>query len=520
MIPITRLFFIISNISLVYVVTKDAGVLITVPVVEAVQQQRQYYRSLFGRIINRNRNTGTGSTGTTSSTLTITSNNNIHQTTTTPVHRQQTTDAATTSSSIESTSSSSTGNWNNVNRSESQQLDHQQHKEKPSEVVKDDEQTNTKYVRPKYVRDLLLHQEEYIKNMNISSGTGTSSTHVATTSTTPPIIYYFGLGSNMLRSKLENRGNGFASTGTNTTSNITTANDSSTNNNITNTNKIEIISMEPAHVKNYRLSFNLRGFFPLEPGMGSLEPIEMYNNYDNNNNSQSASTKNTIQLLYHKYEKPECHGALVALTVDNYEKVMRSEGIGPNITNPGYEEIVVTVIPYNTSHPPVQAIALRAREHVRLPFDPTPSQRYMKILQQGAIELQLKSCYQQFLLSHPVQNVPKLLKRIAIYNLIFTISFSSIFKWRGISKLQNYLLYKVYVPSLPIIPLWKRTISNICMGCILLPGACFGQSMQLFCSIFNTSYASPMIKRFIGMMDDTSIITNTTSVSSNATSES
>jgi len=54
-------------------------------------------------------------------------------------------------------------------------------------------------------------------------------------------IYYFGIGSNMLRSKLENR----SICG----------------------NKIKIVSMEPAYVENYRLAFNMRGFPPLEPGM-------------------------------------------------------------------------------------------------------------------------------------------------------------------------------------------------------------------------------------------------------------
>jgi hypothetical protein len=100
------------------------------------------------------------------------------------------------------------------------------------------------------------------------------------------VLYYFGLGSNMLRSKFENRG--------------------------VNGSKIEILSMEPAVVPNHRLSFNLRGFLPLEPGMGSLEPVV-----------DSSSSQ-----PLHAYAQPECHGALIALTVENYEKVMRSEGVG------------------------------------------------------------------------------------------------------------------------------------------------------------------------------------------------
>jgi hypothetical protein len=55
-------------------------------------------------------------------------------------------------------------------------------------------------------------------------------------------LYYFGIGSNMLRSKIENRG--------------------------FNGTPIEIMEMEPAVVKGHRLAFNMRGFPPLEPAMG------------------------------------------------------------------------------------------------------------------------------------------------------------------------------------------------------------------------------------------------------------
>jgi hypothetical protein len=57
-----------------------------------------------------------------------------------------------------------------------------------------------------------------------------------------PTIYYFGIGSNMLRSKVESRG--------------------------VNGTKIELLDMEPAYDKNYRLAFNMKGFPPLELGMG------------------------------------------------------------------------------------------------------------------------------------------------------------------------------------------------------------------------------------------------------------
>jgi hypothetical protein len=267
-------------------------------------------------------------------------------------------------------------------------------------------------------------------------------------------LYYFGLGSNMLRSKLENRG--------------------------ANQSKIELIEMEPAVVPNHRLAFNMRGFAPLEPGMGSLEPAD-------------AGSRPLLA-----YEKPECHGALVTLTPENYEKVMASEGVGVNQTNPGYEEIVVTAIPYDPSKPPVQAIALRARPHARLSKDPCPSVRYMKILREGAIELNLKPCYQDFLNKHPVQLVPNWLKKIAIRNLIATFTISSTLKWRGPSRLQSRLLFWVYVPSNahPFL----RAVGDLLAAILLLPGAVIGVLIKTYYKV-TSKELPPFLHRFIKVLE-------------------
>lgn len=278
------------------------------------------------------------------------------------------------------------------------------------------------------------------------------------------VMYYFGLGSNMLRSKLENRG--------------------------VNGSKIEILEMEPAVVSNHRLSFNMRGFLPLEPGMGSLEPVD----------SDSKAL--------HAYDQPECHGALVTLTPENYEKVMQSEGVGPNVTNPGYEEVVVTVIPYDKRKNPVQAVALRARPHVRLKKDPCPSERYMAMLKEGAAELQLVPDYQKFLSKHPVQKSPAWLKRIALYNLIFNFTLSFTLKWRGLSRLQSWCLFKVYVPSTATA--LQRIVSDVLMGFMLLPGAWLGVAYRLFLKATSRE-VSPVIQRFILMVEGHKPITNETS---------
>lgn len=269
-------------------------------------------------------------------------------------------------------------------------------------------------------------------------------------------MYYFGVGSNMLRSKLENRG--------------------------LNSSKIDVIEMEPGYVPNYRLAFNMRGFAPLEPGMGSLEP-----------------TNASKPLL--AYEKPECHGALVTLTPENYEKVMASEGVSFNQTNPGYEEIVVTVIPYDTRKAPVEAIALRARPQVRLRKDPCPSERYMNILREGAQELGLLPSYQEYLRQHPIQHVPLWLRKIAIRNFIATFMISTLLKWRGLSRAQSRLLFAVYVPSNA--PKGLIGLSHLASSILLLPGAIVGALIQFYFKAFNKQ-PPPFLNRFVTLLNTSS----------------
>ena len=266
-------------------------------------------------------------------------------------------------------------------------------------------------------------------------------------------LYYFGLGSNMLRSKVENR----SSSG-----------------------KIDIVTMEPAVVPNHRLAFNMRGFLPLEPGMGSLEPIE---------------DPNSRPLL--AYHQPECHGALILLNPENYERVMRSEGVAQNATNPGYEEVVVDAYPYGSSQP-VKAIALRARPHVRLRRDSAPSERYMSILRQGAAELGLAADYQAFLAQHPVQVVPVWLRRLAINNLVFSFLISSKLKTRVLSKFQSWLLFRVYNPHIQEGP--RKVIADIASALILLPGSMFGASFLLY---FQKSQKEmpPFLKSILNLLD-------------------
>jgi hypothetical protein len=249
--------------------------------------------------------------------------------------------------------------------------------------------------------------------------------------------------------------------------------------------KIEIQTMEAAIVKNYRLAFNMRGFPPIEPGMGSLEPID--------SGSKAVMT----------YEHQECHGALVKLTPENYEKVMRSEGVGNGQHDQGYEEIVVDAHPYRQPTKPVKAIALRARDHVRLTFDPCPSARYMAILREGAKELKLKPCYQTFLELHPVQSLTKWQRKEAIYNLICTMTISSLLGgWRGVSRFQNRLLFWVYhAPSSSsgIQTKIRKTTSDVLTTIILLPGAVAGFIYYHLMKLLNR--IPPSVSRILSFLD-------------------
>ena len=199
------------------------------------------------------------------------------------------------------------------------------------------------------------------------------------------IVYYFGIGSNMLKSKVINRG--------------------------LNGSKINIIDFQPGFVRNYRVAFNVPGFPPLEPAMAGIEPVQ-----DMQSTHQVISSGISHQILDQSID--ECHGSLITLTAQEYHKLWLSEGGGREL--PGYQEILVDVIPYqqhdafnsslltnsiyytkpanstadlvlnafssvsaSTEGKEVKAIALRAADHIRLQRDRDPSQRYMNLLIQG-----------------------------------------------------------------------------------------------------------------------------------------
>lgn len=162
-------------------------------------------------------------------------------------------------------------------------------------------------------------------------------------------VRYFAFGSNLLRSKMEGRGD------------------------------TEILECSPAVVADHRLAFNMRMFPPLEPSMASIEP-------------SSGDV---------------CEGALYTLTRDGYESLWKSEG--GMMDRPGYEEIVVRA---RVGGEVVDAITLRAAPWMRLSHDAPPSARYKKLIVDGATELGLSSEYVATLQRLPASSPSKALTAI------------------------------------------------------------------------------------------------------------
>ena len=170
----------------------------------------------------------------------------------------------------------------------------------------------------------------------------------------------------------------------------------------------------------------------------------------------------------------ECHGALCTMTAENYEKLWQSEGGA--MPNPGYEEIVVEAEGYGLPQR-VRAVALRARPHVRLRRDADPSQRYMRMLVDGAKELGLASEYVAKLEAITTQRATGVLRMLAVQHLFFaTLLFRPRLRWAG--RAISAMLWVAYVPSSHPTAL-RRYAGNVCLSLLLLPTAFLGTLVRL-----------------------------------------
>jgi hypothetical protein len=265
------------------------------------------------------------------------------------------------------------------------------------------------------------------------------------------VIHYFAVGSNLLKAKLTNRG--------------------------LNGTKINIQKFEPGYVNNYRVAFNVPGFAPIEPAMAGIEPCE----------------------------HSECHGALVTISANEYQKLWLSEGGGRKL--PGYQEIIVHVHPYpHRNHSngsnirTIPAISLRAADHIRLKRDRDPSSRYMSIIKKGAEELGLISSYQDMLGNTPVAKPSKILQWMSRQHL-YTTSYLFKFTWCGlgvgmsIQRCISRLCLLLYASSSRA---WYiRFLSELAMAVVLVPGCLFGYISNTLL----TAIGKPYTPIFSGIID-------------------
>ena len=283
---------------------------------------------------------------------------------------------------------------------------------------------------------LLLLAQDVLASTQSSTNVGISRPSLVTKAIeSNSNLFYFGVGSNMLKSKLLGRG-------------------------INNT-KIDIISFVPGVAKNHRLAFNMKGFVPLEPAMGGCEPCE----------------------------NMECHGALCEVTAENYEKIWKSEGGGQK--RPGYEEIVVDVYPYGKTEA-VKAVTLRAADFTRLRTDASPSRRYMDIIIAGAKELNLDKEYIKKLESVKTQRVCRPLKMMA-FNHLFFLGVALKLNMRFVNQMINKILWAVYVrQNYPMKAI--RALSQCMIMLVLLPSSLVGWFVRIMIHDIGKKPVPPMIR--------------------------
>lgn len=291
-------------------------------------------------------------------------------------------------------------------------------------------------------------------------------------------VYYFGVGSNLSRNRLENR----SMCG----------------------KKIHPISFEPCVIYDFRLAFNLTGIPPMEPAMGSIEPLPSFyeekDGHDNNAQRNSRQLRRTESKAFVAYETNECHGALIKLSAEDYELVYKSEGGGRGPTQ-GYEEIEVTCVPYDKSKKPVKAVAYRTTEFGKVDQiqDLWPSKRYMNIIRSGAAELGLEASYQKWLADHPVHEPSLFLKKVSINSCLFMGVLHFGFNLHIIPRLQNVMLYQVLVP--PTESAWKQYLGEVAAVIILFPSSLLGFILRTI--LEKSGKTPPMVKKFIEHFEET-----------------
>eukprot|EP00549_Striatella_unipunctata_P020635 CAMPEP_0118723886 /NCGR_PEP_ID=MMETSP0800-20121206/32249_1 /TAXON_ID=210618 ORGANISM="Striatella unipunctata, Strain CCMP2910" /NCGR_SAMPLE_ID=MMETSP0800 /ASSEMBLY_ACC=CAM_ASM_000638 /LENGTH=170 /DNA_ID=CAMNT_0006632355 /DNA_START=1 /DNA_END=511 /DNA_ORIENTATION=- len=158
---------------------------------------------------------------------------------------------------------------------------------------------------------------------------------------------------------------------------------------------------------------------------------------------------------------------------------MKSEGISRNSRSGNYEEIVVTVEPYNQNKDPVQAIALCAKPEYKLDKQTLACQSLLPAfltipqdIQEGAAELNLKPEYQQWLREHPTQEVSSYIMPVAKYHFAYSAILRFGFNLKTITRMQSWFLYKFSNSKGKSGTV--KFIQNTTMVCFMFPGSVLG----------------------------------------------
>ena len=129
-----------------------------------------------------------------------------------------------------------------------------------------------------------------------------------------------------------------------------------------------------AILKDHELRFSLLGFNPFEPSFASIEPCK----------------------------GKEVHGVLMDMPIDDFFKLCASEGVPL-----AYHIYPISVQPYSTKQSTaahkdqLQTAALSFKAVIASPLQVPPSKRYMRLLQQGAMQHNLDDAYVRQYLSLP-----------------------------------------------------------------------------------------------------------------------
>ena len=263
-------------------------------------------------------------------------------------------------------------------------------------------------------------------------------------------VKYFAFGSNLLRSKMDGRGD------------------------------TQVLDCVPAVVAGHRLAFNMRMFPPLEPAMASIDPSDV---------------------------DDACEGALYTLTRAGYEALWRSEG--GSMERPGYEEVVVCA---DVGGERVRAITLRAAPWMRMTRDAPPSARYKSLIVDGARELGLSSEYVERVAalpaavpSRPLSSIARAHGAIAVLMFKLGLPRCLLAPFRAAS----YALLRgkaVTAGSGGLNTRLLDLIAEFAMGAVLLPTAALGALLRIALRVVGqehwTQFGPPPARNDAGPQDD------------------